>query len=117
MCKHSFAMRSLNSLEQVTSSGHHWQPAACPAWWTSLVGAAQRLRWHQIPVCQRVALGLSLSCSAHMTEAITLVPSVLVPASSIKTCNILLAESGCICTVLILAEASKSYSNTNNKEQ
>lgn len=116
MHKHSFATRSLSSLEQVTSGGHRWQPAACPACWAPLVGAAGRLRWHQIPACRRVALGLSLSCSAHMTEAVP-VPSELVPASSIPTCNILLAESGCVCTVLILAEASKSYSNTNNKEQ
>lgn len=43
--------------------------------------------------------------------------SVLVPTSSIIIRDILLADSGHICTVLILADVPRHYNKTNNKEQ
>lgn len=42
---------------------------------------------------------------------------VPIPASSLRICNVLMADSGHVCTVLILAEVSKQYNKTNNEEQ
>lgn len=137
MFKHSFASHSLNNLEQGTSSEPTtgiWLPqrrqlailpAGCPTasgrlWLSlppSLLGTVGHPNWHWTPRCRHISLSLSLSCFLHKTETIMVAFSVLIPASPITNCNILLADSGHICTVLILAEVCRHYNKTNNKEQ
>lgn len=136
MFKYSFASHFWNNLEQATSSGlnmdiwlpKHRQPdvlptghpAASPGLWLShlpsLLATVGHPNWHWTPRCRHTSLSLFLSCSLHETVTVFAF-SVLIPASSVRIYGILLADSGHICTVLILAELSRHYYKTNNKEQ
>lgn len=136
MFKHSFALHFWNNLEQVTSSGLNtdiWlpkhrqpavltagQPAASPGLWLShlpsLLATVGHPNCHWTLRCRHTSFSLSLSCSLGGTVTL-FASSVLIPASFVRIYGILLADSGHICTVLILAEVSRHYYKTNYKEQ